>query len=135
MKNSITNNKNYIWISAYDIKLVGGNYEGELVITFDLGTENDGKTVYIVHKKSDGSFEDFKSIVENGKVTIKVDELSPFLIGYEKTEQLENTATNETLKDEKDNTPKTGITSNAYPIIFALISILAVGTIALIKNK
>lgn len=135
MKNSITNNKNYIWISAYDIKLVGGNYEGELVITFDLGTENDGKTVYIVHKKYDGSFEDFKSIVENGKVTIKVDELSPFLIGYEKTEQLENTATNETLKDEKDNTPKTGITSNAYPIIFALISILAVGTIALIKNK
>ena len=135
MKNSISNNNNYIWISAYDIKLIGGNYEGELAITFDLGTENDEKTVYIVHKKSDGRFENFKSVVENGKVTIKVDELSPFLIGYEKTEQVENTTTDETLKDEKDNTPKTGITSNSYPTIFALISILAIGTIALIKNK
>lgn len=134
MKNSITNNKNYIWISAYDIKLVGGNYKGELVITFDLGVENNGRTVYIVHKKSDGSFEDFKSIVENGKVTIKVDELSPFLIGYEKTEQEKDTATNETLKGEKDDTPKTGITNNMYTPIFALISILGIGTIAIIKN-
>ena len=146
MKNVVADNKDYFWIGAYDIKLVGGNYEGDLLLTFDLGEENNGKKVYIVHKLNNGDFEYFYEVVESGKVTIKVTELSPFLLAYEEQStgqtggQSEQSTTNETsnetnneatVKGEKDNTPKTG-TDNTVLNSFGLITVL--GSAALITK-
>ena len=140
--NVIADNKDYIWIGAYDIKLVGGNYEGDLLITFDVGTENNGKKVYIWHKLNNGNMESFNELVENGKVTIKVTELSPFLLAYEgqATEQIQQPTNNETntettKKGEKDETPKTG-NENINIILGTIILIIFVKIITkIVKNK
>ena len=142
MRNVIADNKDYIWIGAYDIKLVGGDYEGDLLLTFDVGTENNGKKVYIWHKLNNGNMESFNEVVENGKVTIKVTELSPFLLAYEgqATEQTEQPTNNETntettKKGEKDETPKTG-NENINIILGTIILIIFVKIITkIVKNK
>lgn len=147
MANIIADTKDYIWIGAYEIELIGGNYEGDLLITFDLGEENNGKKVHIWHQKQDGTVERFEQIVESGKVTIKVTELSPFLLAYEgqSTEQqiANGTGTNitaqqtidETIEQgEKDETPKTGITNTPLFFVIALFSVMGIGTILFIKK-
>lgn len=136
MTNNIKNKDNYITIGAYDIDLVGGKYEGELLITFDLGTENNGKKVHIWHQKANGTVEHFNEIVENGKVTVKVTELSPFLLAYEtnKTQSTENNNKEIVAEGEKDETPKTGmINQNIGAIV--LITILGIGAVAVIKKQ
>ena len=143
MTNSISNIGNYINILAYDLKLVGGDYEGDLLLTFDLGTENNGKELTIWHRLNNGQMEIFHNIVdENGKVTIKVTELSPFLLAYEgqATEQTEQATNNEantetTKKGEKDETPKTG-NENINIILGTIILIIFVKIITkVVKNK
>ena len=88
--------------------------------------------------------------MENGKVTITVTELSPFLLAYSKNDTIEennkedniqkennqeNNKVNEeknTQSGEKDNTPKTGTKCiNKYFIIIPLIIVLAI----IIKKK
>ena len=71
-------------LKAYNIELIDGEYEGELTLTFNLGIENNNKNVQIWHKTHSGNIETFNEIVIDGKVTIKVQELSPFTIVYEK---------------------------------------------------
>ena len=70
-------------LKAYNIELVEGEYEGELTLIFELGIENNNKNVQIWHKTHSGNIEIFNEIVIEGKVTIKVQELSPFAIVYE----------------------------------------------------
>ena len=138
MTNSIINTEKYINIGAYDIKLVGGQYEGDLVLTFDLGTENNGKKVHVWHKTSSGKIEEFNEIVTDGKVTIKVTELSPFLLAYEKSDETIQEIQNSTTETEQENTehvldnePKTGIIDIKLFIGIALI-ILVIG---IVSNK
>ena len=57
--------------NAYELKLASGNISNGLTITFSLGTENNGKQALILHKKANGSYEEFTETVENGKVNIK----------------------------------------------------------------
>lgn len=150
MKNTLAISNNNLQIFAYDISLVGGNYKGDLQITFNLGTKYDNKQVTVLHKKQNNEIETFEQKVVNGKVTIKVNELSPFMIALEdtldnNTEQNNNgsnkpqettpTENKPTVnKGEKDETPKTGIQDITY-IITAVVIISAVGIIATIKRK
>lgn len=146
MANTVLNNNDYIVIGAYDIKLTG-KYEGELLLTFDLGIENNGKKVRIWHKKADESIETFNKVVTNGKVTITVTELSPFLLAYENTtsekettpntENIENTekpSTTTKLEHKKDDTPKTGTTASIYFIIPVTV-MSAIGIIAFRRKE
>lgn len=146
MTSGILNFKDYIQIACYNLSIENGKYEGNLTLTFDVGTENEGKTVYIWHRKADKTIEDFKRKVENGKVTITVTELSPFLLAYSKNDTIEennkedniqkennqenNNKVNEeknTQSGEKDNTPKTGTKCiNTIFIIIPLIIALAI---------
>lgn len=135
MTNSFWSKGNYIVIGAYDIKLTG-KYEGDLVLTFDLGVENNGKKVSILHRKADGTNESFNEVVTNGKVTITVTELSPFLLAYEnttgvETETMQDTESTENTNNKtdrkKDDTPKTGTTAGIYFMIpVAIISALGI---------
>lgn len=86
-------------LSSFELK-VNGNLDGNTVdISFDIGKEYENRTVYILHQKHDGTYEDFRRKVENGTVTITVNEFSPFVIALE----------DRSLDDE----PKTGIEENA----------------------
>ena len=82
MISSITNFDKYTVLGAYDISLIGGDYSGELKITFDLKNEYSERKIQIWHKLKNGENEMFEETAENGKVTITVNELSPFLLTY-----------------------------------------------------
>lgn len=121
-------------IYAYDIN-VEGQYEGELTLTFEVGQEYNGRKASILHIKKDNTTEKFEAIVENGKVTIRVNGLSPFMIAIENTNNTETeTPKEETKKEHKlDETPKTGATFEIASIlsIIALISMAGI----VITNK
>ena len=67
MKNTLAISNNNLQIFAYDISLVGGNYKGDLQITFNLGTKYDNKQVTVLHKKQNNEIETFEQKVVNGK--------------------------------------------------------------------
>lgn len=81
---------------AYEFKVVRGSIDGQLAITFHVGEENSGKQAYVLHKKADGSYEDFTSMVENGIVTINVSELSPFMIALKDADTIRKVANPQT---------------------------------------
>lgn len=114
--------------NAYELKLVNGNISNGLTITFSLGTENNGKQALILHKKANGSYEEFTETVENGKVNIKVTELSPFMVALK---DKETTTTNNNRK--LDNEPKTGIAN--YTFLASMITLISLGGIVVLKLK
>lgn len=131
---------NFSWINifAYDIKLVGGSYEGDLILTFDLGAKYNGQIASICHEKADGTHEHFSEKVTNGKVSITVNELSPFMIalkGENATTGNETTGTTDTTNsNEKDETPKTG-TIDSINYILPITMMSAVGAVALRRKE
>lgn len=97
-------------------------------------------------KKTDGSFENFERTVNNGKITITVSELSPFVIGVKEETNQDANVSDETDgklndetskptqgKGEKDETPKTGI-SNIIGYV-AIIAVIAGTSIIIAKKK
>lgn len=67
-------------INAYELKLVEGTINGKLKATIPVDSKYNGKNVIVLHKKADGTYEEFNSIVKDGEVTIEVTELSPFMV-------------------------------------------------------
>lgn len=118
--------------NAYELKLASGNISNGLTITFSLGTENNGKQALILHKKANGSYEEFTETVENGKVNIKVTELSPFMVALkDKT----TTATTPIANNNRklDNEPKTGVSN--YILLASIIALISLGGIVVLKLK
>ena len=96
---------------------------------------------YILHKKADGTYERFEEKVQDGKVTITVSELSPFVIAVKEKDQTPTTNNTETKTDttpttnkgEKDTTPKTGaIDIIGYVLVATILS--SVGIVVLKKK-
>ena len=83
--------------NAYELKLTNGNVSNGLELTFDVGTENNGKKAIVLHKKQNGSYEEFERTVENGRIKVTVTELSPFMIAIQ----------GNTSNKKLDNEPKT----------------------------
>lgn len=136
-------------LGSYELKLIGINeLQTAIDIIFNVGTENNGKTIYILHKKENGTYENFEKEVSNGKVIITVSELSPFVLGIKEDANNNSTTTQQptqnnnttttkpkptTNKGEKDNTPKTGTVDIInYVSIATLVSM--VGIIVLKKK-
>lgn len=67
---------------GYNVWTGGGEYEGQLDLTLDLdGLDvEDGDTVYVLHYTSEGTWEVFECVVEDGTVTIDVASLSPIMV-------------------------------------------------------
>lgn len=134
-------NKGYTNIlGSYELTLNGADkLANPIDLTFNVGTEYNNKNLYILHKKKDGTYENFEKKVTNGKVKIKVSELSHFVLGIkEDTVKTDNTQTTdesnntqettqnttkltETKKGEKDETPKTGIVNIMGYVLLALV--------------
>ncbi len=60
-------------------------YVGQLSVTFLVGERLEGKTLWLTHQKADGSLEATKAVARNGRVTMTVNELSPFAVFEQKT--------------------------------------------------
>lgn len=67
-------------INAYELKLVEGTINGKMKATIPVDSKYNGKNVIVLHKKADGTYEEFNSVVKDGEVTIEVTELSPFMV-------------------------------------------------------
>ena len=137
MVTEITNKGYDKIIGSYELKLTGAtSLEKPIDITFDVGTEYNGKMAYILHKKADGSYERFEEQIKDGKVTIKVSELSPFVVAVKEndqasiTNQEEQEKTPTTNKGEKDTTPKTGtIDIIGYVLVTTILSGIGIVTL------
>lgn len=136
-----TNKYNTIDLAVYDIQVIEGSYEGGLNLTFDVGTENNGKEYVVSHLKNGLDYEYFKGIVENGKITITVESLSPFMVSLieekettNKEPVIDNTTNNtENNNNKLDETPKTGIKVGSN-LCVTIIAISIIGIISL-KRK
>lgn len=147
-------NKGYSKIlGSYELTLTGADkLKAPIDITFNVGTEHNGKAIYILHQKKNGTYENFEKTVANGKVTITVSELSPFVLGIKEntnkpTEPItptepttdkgekDDTPTTNTISKEKDDTPKTGTEIiNIIGYVLATTILSGVGIVALKKN-
>lgn len=67
----------------YDVSIVGGSYHGSMRLTFVVGEAFDGRYITIVHKLASGEKELLSGIVRDGKVTVTVNELSPFMLALD----------------------------------------------------
>ena len=68
-------------LGAYEARITpAGAYTPPLTLTFEVGEEHNGSTVYVLHKLGSGGTEQFTPTVTNGAVSIIVNELSPFLL-------------------------------------------------------
>lgn len=127
-------NKGYNKILAsYELTLTGTDkLESPIDITFNVGTEHNGKTVYILHQKKNGNYENFEKKVDNGKVTVTVSELSPFILGI-KEDTPTTDSTPKVDKGEKDETPKTG-TVDIIGYVLGVTLLTGVGIVELKKR-
>lgn len=104
------------WYDCY----IDGEYEGKIKLTFVVGSEHNGKEAIVVHGKPTGGTETFYTTVADGKVTVEVSSLSPFMIAVEKNEI-----------DDGESIPDTGDAS--MPILWAGMVLTAL--IVLVSRK
>ncbi len=121
---------------AYELKLISGTIGKDgLNVQFNLGTSNNGKKAIVIHKKSNGTYEQFIQTVKDGKVTVTVNELSPFMVVLEGKANNTNTNTNNSSSDRVlDDEPKTGVTD--YTVGFAsVVTFISIAGLAVLKFK
>ncbi|MBR3090861.1 MAG: hypothetical protein IKH10_02570 [Bacteroidetes bacterium] len=73
---------------AANISIVDGEYNGKLTVTIPIDSKFDGYKVKVLHQKNNGNIEEFNKVVSKGKVSVEVDELSPFFVTYDKNQVL-----------------------------------------------
>ena len=83
-------------LGAFEVKL-NGEYEGKLNVSFNVDSKYNGQKATVLHKKSNGTVETFEKVITDGKVTVEVDELSPFVIALSNVKE--------------DSTPTLGVPS------------------------
>lgn len=125
-------------LGAYELQLVG-SHTGNITATFNVGAKYNGKTVVILHKKSDNSYEEFEAVVANGKVSVEVSSLSPFVVALKNSSATQTATTTETTSEVKS--PDTGAApksdnSGATASVFATVisAVLALGAFATAKK-
>lgn len=74
----ITVDNGYTVIGAYEVKLT--NYKESLTLTFPVDDKHNGKRYVVRHRTATGKIVSYTGTVENGKITIQVTELSPFML-------------------------------------------------------
>jgi len=126
----------YTMVSAYDVSIVGGEYTGNIKLTFTVDSKYNEAKAKVLHKKHDGTIETFDSTVKNGQVTIEVSELSPIVIGIADTKVEEETPTDNkeattTTNPEIDRTPKMG--DNNKVVAIGILATIILGIMIKIK--
>lgn len=137
------------YLSTYDVHIDGG-YEGNITLTFDVGSQYDGRNVAIKHLLDNGNIETYTVTVKDGKVTVTVDSLSPFVLALlekvdipsgntgndsDMTNNTSDTSSNKT--DVITNTSvKTGDDSNLTdPIVLMLLAAACMFALVFTRKK
>ena len=115
--------KDHSIVEAFDVSIVSGDYDGDILVTLSVDKKYEGKKAIILHLKSNGEVEKFEDTVKDGKVEVVVSELSPFIVGVE-----ENSSAN-----ALDDIPRTG--DNNIILIVSLLSIITLGAIIIEIKK
>ncbi len=122
-------NKGYTNIlGAYDLTAYGTTYDN-MKVSFNLGSNNNGKEVIILHKKKDNTYETFTTTVADGKAEITVSEFSPFMIALSN-----NNTTTENVNKAPNNAQTSSIDIVLYSIL-ALGSLVGITYILISKKK
>lgn len=66
-------------LGAYELS-VNGEATGPFTITFTVDEKYNGRNAVVYHMKADGEIEAKEAVVKDGKITITVESLSPFMI-------------------------------------------------------
>ena len=129
MRDALTGNT---IIGTYEVTIENGSFTGSLVLSFDVGEEYNGKTVIVKHKLASGKIETHEAVCVNGKVTITVTELSPFMLAVKKetVTQEPSQPAPETDAAQTD-VPQTGDNMNVL-LLVELILIAAAMMVAII---
>ena len=108
-------------LGVYDITLTG-TMDGKARLTFQVGSEYNGRSVIILHYSDDGSYDTYKTVVENGCAVIRTDGFSPYVIALD-SENAGNPA------------PQTGDTGNpaVWVAVMGLSAVLAM--VVLLRRK
>lgn len=102
-------------------------------LTFSVGEENNNREIYVLHKKSDGTYEEFNGVVKNGIFEIEVSEFSPFVVGLGNVVKEEVKVEDASVTRALDNEPKTG--NETYISFAALLAALSLGSILVLKKR
>lgn len=121
---------------AYELVAYGEIPPEGIELTFEVGIENNGKEVMILHKKSNGEYATYKAIVEEGQVKIKVTEFSPFMLAI-KEKDTNSTTTKPSTKPDNvdrpiDDEPTTGVIG--YTTVASMIAMISLAGIFFIKS-
>lgn len=82
-KYTVGSKDNVVLLAAGEINIVGEMPEGGVDITMAIvdGDVKPGNTVYVLHKKADGTWEVFEAVVDaNGEITVHFNSLSPVAV-------------------------------------------------------
>lgn len=112
-------------LGAYELQLVG-SHTGNITAIFNVGTEYDGRTVVILHKKSDNTYEEFEKTVAGGKVSVEVSSLSPFMVA------LKDGAVKSPDSGAASKSDNSGVTAGVLTTIVS--AVMALGVVAGIKK-
>ena len=112
-------------LGCYELKAYGELYEG-MEVSFNIDKKYEGREVKIFHKKNDGTYEVFTDVVKNGKVTVKVNEFSPFMVVL---------SNNDNVVQNMNNAPNNAQTSSMNLILYIGISLSSLVTIIYIIVK
>ena len=132
-------------LGAYEVS-VTGEAQGSFILTFQVGEKHNGRDAIVYHMKEDGEIEAKETVVKDGKITITIDSLSPFMItvasaGEEPAKPSEPTKPSDPTKplnpskvpSGQNHTVKTG--DDSPFIMLFIICLLAGGTTVLIIWK
>ena len=126
------------YLSTYDVHIDGG-YEGNITLTFDVGSQYDGRNVAIKHLLDNGNIETYTVTVKDGKVTVTVDSLSPFVLALLEKVDIPsgNTGSDSDMTNNTSNTSvKTGDDSNLTdPIVLMLLAAACMFVLVFTRKK
>ncbi|MGX8835154.1 beta strand repeat-containing protein [Amedibacillus sp. YH-ame6] len=128
LKAKVDTTKNEI-IGAFEARVIGGTYDGKLIISFGIGEKYNGKIITIYHQKADGTIETFITACKNGEAVITVDELSPFVLSVPKD------ASNSGGITREPSVPATGDNSNLTLLLILLLSSSGTCTVLFVRRR
>ena len=114
-------------LGTYDVSLINGTFEDTLELTFPVDQAYNGKTITVKHQLKNGDIDTMNAICTDGKIIVKVTELSPFMLGVQKasepaSEQPVVSSSSEAQSASVSPAPSRG---NIVPIVLLLLLLLA----------
>lgn len=118
-------------ISAVELTLTN-TYDGVIEINLVVGTDYTGKNVVVLHKKHDGTYEQFnKTVDSDGVIKVEVSELSPFMIALDNT----TTTTSNASTTAKSNNAQTSSINIVLLSVVAISSLVGIILILVSKKR